>query len=116
MIEYKVCTIDKLPKVQKEIYDLIKELQPVTISMLSEQLKRNSRSLSSVLQSLQRKNLVELKDHLFMTTDVLDYQVPINVSKPMERTDADEEHKEWLRRVHLAREEKLKRQQIAVYL
>lgn len=117
-MDYKELPIDKLPKVQKLVYETIKQYQPISLGDLAKLVKKDTRSMSSVLNSLQLKELVVLKDHFFSTTDKTTFKVKLSkVPSDNENnfTTSDAEHDAWLQSVLKQKEQRQLRSQNAEY-
>lgn len=116
MYDMKEVPIEKLPAVQKKIYDVIKEKQPITIREIGAIVKKPTRSLSSAISSLQTKELVVLNDHYFTVTANESFytKLPKQPSNVNVNDIHDSEHEEWLTMVRKNKQEKLLRQQAAM--
>lgn len=102
--------------VQKKIYDVIKEKQPITIREIGAIVKKPTRSLSFAISSLQTKELVVLNDHYFTVTANESFytKLPKQPSNVNVNDIHDSEHEEWLTMVRKNKQEKLLRQQAAM--
>lgn len=116
MYDMKEVPIEKLPAVQKKIYDVIKEKQPITIREIGAIVKKPTRSLSSAINSLQIKELVVLNDHYFTITANESFYVKLpKQSSSINVNDVyDDEHEKWLTMVSKNKQDRLIRQQVAL--
>ncbi len=126
MYEYKDVPVSQLPEKQKEIFVTIKRLQPVALGDIAKALNRPASSLSSILKTLKKKELVKLENHIYTTTGNETFKMknklePIVLEKKTpEKPDInyvmDQEHADWLKSVKQQRQARLIKVQLNQYL
>lgn len=119
MSQSKEIAVDKLPKVQRLVYDAIKACRRLTLGGIASLVKKEKRNLSSALTALQKKELIVLKDHYFYVTTNKTFKsrtFKTHVDTVESLRDRDPEHAEWLQNVLKLKAQKLLRIQLAKHL
>lgn len=61
-------SIDRLPRVQKEVYLQLKKHAPTTAQFLAVEMKKSLRQVQAILRLLRKKNLVNLEGLMYSMT------------------------------------------------